>query len=78
MPDPLAGAGVDRDQAVCEQSLTNSIAPPEIERCRTGRAENDPPLFINGHARPDIGTADIQGLLDEGGSAGKVCAASWS
>jgi hypothetical protein len=27
---------------------------------------------------PDIGTADIQGLLDEGGSAGKVCAASWS
>ena len=59
MPEPLAGLGIQRQQAIGIQILAQTVATPEIEGCRAGRAEHDPPGFIEREARPHIGAADI-------------------
>ena len=59
MPQALPRRGVERDEAVREQVVADSIAAVEIRRGRTGRHEDDAGRFVERHARPAVRAAVI-------------------
>src|SRR5207244_8180881 len=57
MPDALAGARVEREDAVREEIVAVTRDAVEIERRGSGRCEDHRVLLIDGHAGPRIRAA---------------------
>ena len=67
MPHALAGVGLQREQRVGEQVVALAIRAVEIECRRTGGDEDQAALFVEAHAGPVVGRADVlPGVLGPG------------
>ena len=59
MPEPLAGARVERDQAIAEEIRARPVCAVEIVGRRTGRHVDDPALLVDGELAPAVRAADV-------------------
>ena len=67
VPQPFAGARIDRDQAVREQVLTETVGTVEVVGRRAGGHVDDAALVIYRNRAPVVGAADVLvGLLRPG------------
>ena len=57
VPPVLAGACIERDDAVGVQVVADAIGAVEVVRCRTRCREQHPALRIHGHTGPGVGAA---------------------
>ena len=69
VPDAVAGAGVEGDEGICVEVVSDAVAAPEVEGGGTGGAEDEAALLVEGEAGPDVGAA---GVLIGGGWPGFV------
>ena len=59
MPEPLAGARVERDQAVGEQVRARPVGAVVVVGGRAGREVRDPALLVNRQFAPRVDAADV-------------------
>ena len=59
VPRPLAGARIERKQAVAEQVVARAIGAIQIVSGRAGREEYDSVLAIDGDLAPLVGAAGV-------------------
>ena len=59
VPQPLAGLGVEREQAVGEEVLPDPIGAIEVVVRRAGRHIDDAALLVDRHRSPVVGAADV-------------------
>ena len=57
MPESLARAGIECEQGVGEQVVTDAVRAVEVRRGGARRGEDDPALLIHGDARPCVGAS---------------------
>src|SRR5258708_13282160 len=57
MPDSLACAGVQGNQAICEEIIASAIGAVEIKCRRAGRNVENSALGIESHSSPIVGRA---------------------
>ena len=58
MPEPLARAGVEREERVREQVCANAVATIEVRGRGTRRHVDDAARRVHGHAGPRVRAAD--------------------
>ena len=64
VPEPLAGARVEREEAVGEEILADAIRAVEVVVRRSGRDVDDAAFFVDRHRAPVVHAADVLvGLL---------------
>ena len=67
VPQALAGARVEREQAVAEQVRADAVGAVEIVGRRAGREVGDAALLVDGDLAPGVGAADVlPGVLRPG------------
>src|SRR5690606_5488850 len=57
VPEPLAGAGVQRDERIAEQVVARTIAAEEVVARAAERDEDDAVLLVDGHLAPVVHAA---------------------
>src|SRR5690606_41573310 len=57
VPEPLAGAGVQRDERIAEQVVARTIAAEEVVARAAKRDEDDAVLLVDGHLAPVVHAA---------------------
>ena len=59
MPQPLARARVEREQAIGEEVRAVPIGAVEVVRRRAGRDVDDAPVLVDRHLTPVVRAADV-------------------